>query len=145
MGESVVAAKSYKFALRVIRLYKHLANEEREYVLGKQVLRSGTSIGANVEEALGGHSTADFRYKLTIALKEARETSYWLRLLKDSDYIKADAFTSIHQDCEELIKILKSIILTSQQNENNSNSKHPLTPKPSPDSELKTQNPGIQE
>lgn len=95
-------------------------------MLTKQVLRSGTSIGANVEEVLGGQSKADFRHKLSIALKEAREISYWLRLLKDSEFIKPDAFNSIHGECEELIKILKSIILTSQQKDSNS--------------ELKTQN-----
>lgn len=120
MAESIVAIKSYNFALRIIKLYKHLMVEQREFVLAKQVLRSGTSIGANVEEALGGQSKADFRHKLSISLKGARETSYWLRLLKDSDFIKPDAFTSIHGECEELIKILRSIILTSQQKENNS-------------------------
>ncbi|MEJ8758389.1 four helix bundle protein [Pontibacter sp. H259] len=120
MAESIVATKSYSFALRGVKLYKHLTQEQREFVLAKQVLRSGTSIGANVEEALGGQSKADFRHKLNIALKEARETSYWLRLLKDSDFIKPDAFNSIHSECEELIKILRSIILTSQQKENNS-------------------------
>ena len=120
MAESIVATKSYSFALRVIKLYKHLTQEQREFVLAKQILRSGTSIGANVEEALGGQSKADFRHKLSIALKSARETSYWLRLLKDSDFIKPDAFNSIHGECEELIKILRSIILTSQQNEINS-------------------------
>ncbi|TPE45451.1 four helix bundle protein [Pontibacter mangrovi] len=95
MAESIVATKSYNFALRIIKLYKHLTREQREFVQAKQVLRSGTSIGANVEEALGGQSKADFRHKLSIALKEARETSYWLRLLKDSEYIKPDAFNSI--------------------------------------------------
>lgn len=120
MAESIIASKSYNFALRIIKLYKHLIERQREFVLAKQVLRSGTSIGANIEEALGGQSKADFRHKLSIALKEARETSYWLRLLKDSEFIKPDAFNSIHGECEELIKILKSIILTSQQKENNS-------------------------
>jgi four helix bundle protein len=120
MAESIVAAKSYNFALRIIKLYKHLTQEQREFVLAKQVLRSGTSIGANVEEALGGQSKADFRHKLSIALKEARETSYWLRLLKDSDFIKPDAFSSIHGECDEITKILRSIILTSHQKENNS-------------------------
>ena len=120
MAESIVATKSYNFALRIIKLCKHLTQEQREFVLAKQVLRSGTSIGANVEEALGGQSKADFRHKLSITLKEARETSYWLRLLKDSDFIKPDAFNSIHGECDELIKILRSIILTSQQKENNS-------------------------
>jgi len=117
MAESIVATKSYSFALRVIKLYKHLTQEQRKFVLAKQVLRSGTSIGANVEEALGGQCKTDFRHKLSIALKKARETSYWLRLLKDSDFIKPDAFNSIHRECDGLIKILRSIILTSQQKE----------------------------
>jgi len=117
MAESIVATKFYSFALRIIKLYKHLAQEQREFVLAKQVLRSGISIGANVDEALGGQRKADFRHKLSIALKEARETSYWLRLLKDSDFIKPDAFNSIHGECDELIKIFRSIILTSQQKE----------------------------
>lgn len=121
MAESIIATKSYSFALRLIKLYKHLQKEQREfYILTKQVLRSGTSIGANVEEALGSPSGADFRNKLTVALKEARETSYWLRLLKDSEVISASAFDSVHADCEELIRILKSIILTSKKNEKNS-------------------------
>ena len=120
MAESIVAIKSYIFALRIIKLYKHLTQEQREFVLAKQVLRSGTSIGADVEEALGGQSKADFRHKLAIALKEARETSYWLRLLKDSEFIKIDAFLSLHGECDELVKILKSILLTSQQKEINS-------------------------
>ncbi|MFC6996351.1 four helix bundle protein [Rufibacter roseus] len=118
MAESIIASKSYSFALRMIILYKHLQKEQREfYVLTKQVLRSGTSIGANVEEALGSPSSADFRNKLTIALKEARETSYWLRLLKDSEMISVTSFESVHEECQELIKILKSIILTSKKNE----------------------------
>jgi four helix bundle protein len=96
----------------VIKLYKHVTQEQREFVLAKQVLRSGTAIGANVEEALGAQSSADFRHKLAIALKEA---SYWLR----SEFIKPDAFNSIHGECHELIKILKRIILTSQQKESN--------------------------
>jgi four helix bundle protein len=91
MAGSIVATKSYSFTLRVIKLYKHLTQDQREFVLAKQVLRSGTSIGANVEETLGAQSSADFRHKLAIALKETRETSYWLRLLKDSEFIKPDA------------------------------------------------------
>ncbi|GAB2527980.1 four helix bundle protein [Rufibacter soli] len=135
MAESIIATKSYSFALRMIKLYKHLQKEQREfYVLTKQVLRSGTSIGANVEEALGSPSGADFRNKLTIALKEARETSYWLRLLKDSEIISVSSFDSVHKECEELIKILKSIILTSKKNEKK------VLASPTQDSELKTQN-----
>jgi four helix bundle protein len=117
MGESIVANKSYRFALHIVKLYKHLIQEQKEFVLAKQVLRSGTSVGANVEEALGSQSKADFRNKLSIALKEARETSYWLRILKDSGYVQPDAFISIHGECEELIRIIRSIILTSKQKE----------------------------
>jgi four helix bundle protein len=117
MGESIVANKSYRFALRIVKLYKHLIQEQKEFVLAKQVLRSGTSVGANVEEALGSQSKADFRNKLSFALKEARETSYWLRILKDSGYVQPDAFISIHGECEALIRIIRSIILTSKQKE----------------------------
>ncbi|MHA6246308.1 four helix bundle protein [Pontibacter sp. CAU 1760] len=117
MAESVVAVKSYSFALRISKLYKHLTQEQREFVLAKQILRSGTLIGANIEAALGGQSKADFRHQAAIALEEARETSYWLRLLKDSDFIKPDAFNSIHGACDELVRMLKNIVLTSQQNE----------------------------
>ena len=80
--ENIIQTKSYAFAVRIVRLHKHLINTKKEYVLSKQILRSGTSIGANVEEAIGGQSKADFIHKLAIAYKEARETSYWLRLLQ---------------------------------------------------------------
>jgi four helix bundle protein len=92
-----------------VRLYQHLAVEKREFVLSNQLLRCGTSIGANVEEAIGGQSRADFVSKLAIAYKEARETSYWLRLLKDTDYLTASQFDSIHIDAEELCRIIASI------------------------------------
>ncbi|TPE44652.1 four helix bundle protein [Pontibacter mangrovi] len=114
MSKSIIAEKSYAFAVRVVRMYQHLSAEKKEFVLSKQVLRSGTSIGANVQEATGGQSTADFIHKLSIARKEARETSYWLRLLHETGYIETKHYKSIHDDCLELIKILNSIILTSQ-------------------------------
>jgi len=114
MGRSIIAEKSYAFAVRVVRMYQHLSADKKEFVLSKQVLRSGTSIGANVEEATGGQPTADFIHKLSIARKEARETSYWLRLLHETGYIEAQHFDSIQADCLELTKILNSIILTSQ-------------------------------
>jgi four helix bundle protein len=114
-AENAVQEKSYSFAKRVVRLYQHLSDEKKEFVLSKQVLRSGTSIGANIEEALGGSSKRDFKAKMNIAYKEARETKYWLRLLKDSDYIDKAAFDSVHNDCEELLKLLYSIIQSSKQ------------------------------
>jgi four helix bundle protein len=115
--ENVVQAKSYAFAVRIVRLYQHLATEKKEFVLSKQVLRCGTSIGANVEEAIGGQSRADFVSKLSIAYKEARETTYWLRLLKDTDYITAAQFESVHADAEELCRIIAAIQKTTKGKE----------------------------
>ena len=111
--ENIIVSKSYSFALEIIKLYKSLI-KQNEYVLSKQILRSGTSIGANIHEAIAGQSKKDFVYKLGIALKEARETSYWLNLLKDSDFLPLEKFTEIYKSCEELIKILNSIILTTK-------------------------------
>lgn len=105
---NVIVDKSFAFALRIIKLYKYL-RENNEYVLSKQILRSGTSIGANVEEAIGSISQKEFLQKITIAYKEARETHYWIRLLKESDYIKATHAESILEDCEELLKIIGAI------------------------------------
>ena len=93
-------------------------SEQKEYVLSKQLLRSGTSIGANVEEALAASSTADFIHKLNIAAKEARETSYWLRLLRDNDFLPESAFESIHAHNIEITKILSSILLTTKEKQN---------------------------
>ena len=107
--ENVIQTKSYAFAVRVVRLYQHLSAEKKEFVLSKQVLRCGTSIGANVEEAIGGQSRADFASKMAIAYKEARETSYWLRLLRDTDYLTPSQFDSIHGDADELCRIIASI------------------------------------
>ena len=94
--DNLVQVKSYAFAVRVVRLYQHLSANKREYVLSRQLLRSGTSIGANVEEGIGGQSRADFVSKLAIAYKEARETAYWLRLLRDTDYLSETEFESIY-------------------------------------------------
>ncbi len=104
--------KSFDFALRIVKLYQHLSERKKEFVLSKQILRSGTSIGANLEEAHGAQSDLDFQSKISIAYKEARETSYWLRLLKASNYITEKQFGSIYLDCEELIKITTSIQLS---------------------------------
>jgi|SRR5690606_1311840 len=114
--ENIVMNKSYVFALRIIKLYKHLVAEQKEYVLSKQVLRSGTAVGALVKEAEHAQSKADFINKMNIALKEANETEYWLMLLKDSDYLDEKSFLSIHADSSELIKLLASIVKTSKQN-----------------------------
>jgi four helix bundle protein len=116
MKENLVKDKSYLFALRIIKAYKFLSTEKREFVLSKQLLRSGTGIGALIKEAEHAQSKADFISKMSIALKEANETEYWLMLLKDSDYFDEKTFESIHQDCTEVIKILISIVKTTKNN-----------------------------
>ena len=116
MKENVVADKSKAFALRIIKLYKFLQGERQEYILSKQVLRSGTSIGANVREAIRGQSKADFFAKLTIALKEASETEYWLELLYESDYIDEVSFNSIYSGWNEVVKVLTAITKTMKYN-----------------------------
>jgi four helix bundle protein len=110
--ENVIQTKSYEFAIKVVKLYRYLVDEKREYVLSKQLLRSGTSIGANVEEGIGGQSAKDFFAKLNIAYKEARESHYWLRLLKDTGYLEVDKATEYLNDCDELLRIMGSIIKT---------------------------------
>lgn len=112
--ESVILCKSKAFALRIIRLYQYLCAEKHEYVLSKQVLRSGTSIGANAKEAVNAQSKSDFYAKMYIAYKEANETEYWLELLVESGYIDRDAFYSIYSDCKEVIKILAAITKTQK-------------------------------
>jgi four helix bundle protein len=114
-SENVIQAKSYAFAVRIVLLYQHLLEKKKAFVLAKQVLRSGTSIGANIEEAIGGQSRADFVSKLSIAYKEARETSYWLRLLKDTGYLTETEFNSIHADAEELCRIIAAIQKSTKQ------------------------------
>lgn len=107
--DNVIQIKSYAFAVRIIKMYKYLCENKKEFVLSKQLLRSGTSIGANIEEAIGGQSGKDFYAKLTISYKEARETHYWIRLLKDTDYLSIDEANSLLKDTEELLKIIGSI------------------------------------
>ena len=114
MKENVLLVKSKRFALRVIKLYKYLVNQKREHILSNQVLRSGTSIGANVKEAAFAQSKADFQAKMFIAQKECAETEYWLELLHESDYINNTEFDSIYADCQELIKLLVSSTKTLQ-------------------------------
>ena len=113
MKESnVVKEKSYAFAVRIVKACRHLVEEKKEYVLSKQLLRSGTSIGANVEEAIGGQSAKDFFAKLSISYKESRETHYWIRLLTDTEYLTPNQSESLLQDADELLKIIGSIIKT---------------------------------
>jgi four helix bundle protein len=115
MKESVLKTKSYMFSIRIVRLCQYLNREKKEYLLSKQVLRSGTAIGALIREAEFGQSKPDFVNKLSISLKEANETGYWLSLLKDTDYIKEDEFVSLKNDCDELIKILVASIKTAKR------------------------------
>lgn len=116
MGHSVVYGKSLNFALRIVKAYQYLNDEKGERILSKQLLRSGTAIGAMVYEAEFAESASDFIHKLHIALKEANETAYWLLLLYKSDYIDASSYESIDQDAKELIKLLVCIIKTSKEN-----------------------------
>ena len=114
-SNNVIVTKSKQFALRIIKLYQYLCNEHREYTMSRQILRSGTSIGANIKEAVRGQSKADFYAKLNISLKEASETEYWLELLHESGYLEQKVFESIVQDCNELIKILVAITKNQKQ------------------------------
>jgi len=116
MADSVILDKSFEFAKRVVRLYKYLI-KKRIYILAKQVLRSGTAIGANVTEAIGAQSKKDFIAKIFIALKEARETSYWLRLLYECDYMEHKHFQSIHEDCTESVRMLSATVITSRKSD----------------------------
>ncbi|GAA4426017.1 four helix bundle protein [Pontibacter saemangeumensis] len=115
MADSIVAQKSFQFAIRIVNLYMFLKDQKHEFILAKQLVRSGTPIGANTEEAVAAQSKSDFIHKLHIALKEARETGYWLRLLHATELLETAAFESIYRDCVELQKMLSSIILTSKK------------------------------
>ena len=114
MSNNTSVEKSFAFAIRIVNLYKYLKENHNEHVLSKQLLRSGTSIGANVAEAQRGQSKADFVAKMSIALKEASETEYWLRLLYKTEYLTKNQFDSIHSDIKEIIAILMSICKTAQ-------------------------------
>ncbi|HLM02746.1 MAG TPA: four helix bundle protein [Pyrinomonadaceae bacterium] len=116
MKENVLLEKSFAFAIRVVKAYKYLVEEKKEFVLSKQFLRSGTSIGANSEEAVGGQSKADFISKLAVAYKEARETRYWIRLLNATEYFDNTQTKSLLDDVEELLKIIGRIQITTKSN-----------------------------
>ena len=117
--ENVSKVKSKRFALRIIKLYRYLCNEKNEYILSKQILRSGTSIGANLAEAECAISKKDFLAKMYIALKECSETRYWLELLFELGYMDQKSFGSIYADCDELMKILSSSTKTLKMNQGN--------------------------
>jgi len=112
--KNVIADKSYEFAIRIIRVYKFLTEEKKEYILSKQLLRSGTAIGAMVREAEHAQSRADFLNKMNIGLKEANETQYWLMLLKDTNYISQKEFESLNNDCTEILRLLISIVKSTK-------------------------------
>jgi four helix bundle protein len=112
---NIILDKSFSFAVRIVKLYKHLCYEKKEYVLSKQLLRSGTSIGANINEAQAGQSKKDFIAKMSIASKEARESKYWINLLIKTDYINNIQAKSLVDDIEEIVKLLTSIVKTSQK------------------------------
>ena len=109
-AENIVQEKSYAFALRIVKAYKYFAEKKKEYVLSKQLLRCGTSVGVNIAEAIDGQIPKDFFAKLNVSYKEARETMYWLRLLKDSDILNKKESDSLMTDCDELLKIIGTII-----------------------------------
>lgn len=123
MSNNILVTKSYALALRIISVYRELSTNKKEYVLSKQLLRSGTSIGANVEESIGGQSEKDFYSKLSIAYKEARETSYWIRLLTDSQLLSNQEAKSLLTDCDELMRIIGKILSTIRHKGVFSNSK----------------------
>lgn len=118
MNENTVKHKSFAFALQVVQLVQFLTETKKEYVLSKQLLRSGTAIGALIREAEHGESKPDFIHKMAIAQKEANETAYWIELLFQSNYLDETKYQSIFKDCEEIRKMLASIILTSKKNQN---------------------------
>ena len=113
--ETAIQDKSFRFAIRIVNLCKYLQQEQNEYILAKQLMRSGTSIGANVAEAQQAQSRPDFISKLNVSLKEAYETNYWLRLLHETQYLSQEAFESIIADCSEVEKLLISIIKTTKE------------------------------
>ncbi|QQS28042.1 MAG: four helix bundle protein [Sphingobacteriales bacterium] len=110
--DNIIQQKSFAFAIRIVNVYKHLITVKKEFVLSKQLLRSATSIGANIEESIGGQSDKDFLSKLSIAYKEARETVYWLKLLQATDYLTNEEANSLLNDAEEICKILGKIQIT---------------------------------
>lgn len=123
MRKNIVAEKSIAFAIRVVKTYKFLCAERKEYVLSRQLLKSGTAIGALIREAVHAESKADFVHKLSIALKEANETDYWLFILKETEYLTKNEYESVFEICDELIRLLVTIIKTSKISKQNGGQK----------------------
>ena len=119
MNDNILVDKSFKFAVRVVNLYKYLSKDKKEFILSKQLLRSGTSIGANINESQEAQSKADFISKLSISLKEARESKYWIELLKETNYLTDNEADNILDDLIEILKLLISIIKTTKENMKN--------------------------
>jgi len=115
MSPNIVQEKSYQFALRIVRLYKYLAGEKKEFVLSKQALSAGTYVGAHVKSAQEAESKAVFAHEMSVALQKASESEYWLQLLRDAEYLDEKAFVSIQADCLELVKLLTAIAKTSKR------------------------------
>lgn len=115
MRENVVKKKSFAFAVRVVKLYQYLCEQKKEYVLSKQLLRSGTSVGAMVREAEHAESKADFKHKLGIAQKEINESIYWLELLNETDYLTKEQFEQINNDAVEIIKLITAILKSAKE------------------------------
>jgi len=116
MSKSIIKEKSFSFSIRIVKIYKHLIETKKEYILSKQLLRSGTAIGAMVREAQNAESAKDFIHKLAIAQKECDETVYWLELLKETEYINQTEFDSVNTNAIELLKMIRSAIITSKKN-----------------------------
>jgi len=118
MSNSIIKTRSFQFAIQMVNFYKLLISEQKEFVMSKQVLRAGTSVGANVREAMNAQSTADFIHKMAIAQKECDETLYWLELLKETGYVNEAVFTPMQKEATELLKIIRSIIITVKKKQN---------------------------
>lgn len=119
MRDNIVKNKSFGFAVRIVKLYQYLCEQKKEFVLSKQLLRAGTSVGAMVREAEHAESKTDFKHKMAIAQKEINETIYWLELLKETEYLTIEQFESINSDATEIIKLITSILKTTKSNLNN--------------------------
>ncbi|MDQ8750416.1 MULTISPECIES: four helix bundle protein [Elizabethkingia] len=117
--DNIIKQKSFDFAVRIIKLYQYLSSDKKEFILSKQILRSGTSVGAMIRESEHAQSKSDFIHKLSIAQKEINETIYWLELFQATDYLSAQEFESINEDAVEIIKLITSIIKTTKNNINN--------------------------
>jgi len=119
MAENIIKNKSFEFAIRIVKLYNFLCDDKKEYVLSKQLLRSGTSVGAMIREAEHAETKKDFIHKMAIAQKEINETLYWIELLKETEYLSSEQFQSINKDAVEIIKLITSIIKSAKKSINN--------------------------